>query len=151
MAWTQDRDRGSVGSLKPKVDSDGKIWLYGYTATGATRKTLTSIQLGRYGWTETNIADTSDVQLLQYIASPKSTYTSGVYGWFQIGGQVSDAIMTTTTATVGQGVKLATDTIVSTGAAVTGNDNIFAVFTTAKATSTTFDIILFPEQIDGAD
>lgn len=150
MAWTQDRKRGSAGSLKFKYDTDGTVWVYAYSVTGATRKTKIKIIYGRYGWTATAIADTSDVQYLQYISFPKATYSSGTYGWYQIGGYCSDAIITTTTGTVGHAVKLATDTVVTTGAAPSGNDNEFAVFETVGATAT-YDLLLFPLRVDGAN
>jgi len=152
MAWTQDRKRQSVGSLKPKYDSDGKIWLYGYSLGAATRKTLGRLWIGTYGWNfVTAVADPSDVVKLGFIAAPKATYTSGVYGWFQIGGICSDAIMTTTTGTVGHGVEIVSDTIVSAGAANSGQDHQFAVMITAKTTSNSQDILMFPEKVDGQD
>jgi len=150
MAWLQDRKRGSAGTQQIKWDSDGTGWLYAYSTSGATRKTKIRIEYGQYGWSATAIADTSDVQLLQYIAFPKATYSSGTYGWYQVGGYCSDAIITTTTGTVGHAVKLASDAVVTTGAAPSGNDNEFGVFETTGSTAT-YDILLFPIRIDGAD
>ena len=152
MAFLNDASSTGVHQLKPKIDADGKIWLMAYAAAGATRKTKISIQLHQYGWQAKAIADTAATQLLQYIAFPKATYSSGQYGWFQIGGPCSDAVVTTTTGTVGYGIKLTTDTVITTGAtAKNGSDCCFGAFMTAKATSTTHDIMLFPERIDGAD
>jgi len=150
MAWLQDRKRGSVGSLQPKYDGDGSVWLYAYATAGATKKNAYAVMFGQYGWTATAVADTSDVQMLQYVGIAKSTYSSGDYGWFQIGGYCSDAVITTTTGTVGHAVKLASDAIVTAGAAPAGGDNEFGVFQTTGSTAT-YDILLFPVRIDGAD
>lgn len=150
MAWMQDKKTG-VPSLEPRCNSDGSIDLYCYASAAAmTRKTKCSVQLGAYGWTGKAIADTSDVQLLQFIGFPKQTITTSNYGWVQIAGYVSDAVITTTTGTVGHAVKLATDTVVTTGAAPSGNDNEFAVFETAGSAAT-YDLLLFGVRIDGAD
>jgi len=150
MAWLQDRKRGSAGNMQMKWDGDGTGSLYAYATSGATRKTKISIQLGTYGWEAKAVADTSDVQLLQYIAFPKATYSSGTYGWYQVAGYCSDAIITTTTGTVGHAVKLATDTVVTTGATPSGLDNEFGVFKTTGSAAT-YDILLFGVRIDGAD
>jgi len=150
MAWLQDRKRGSAGTQMIKWDSDGTGWVYAYATSGATRKTKGKIGLGRYGWEFSAIADTSDVQLLCYVGFPKATYSSGTYGWYQIAGYCSDAIITTTTGTVGHAVKVATDTVVTTGAAPSGNDNEFGVIQTTGA-ATTYDLLLFPVRIDQAD
>lgn len=150
MAWMQDEKTG-VPSLEPRYNSDGSVDLYCYaSATAVTRKTKCSVQMGAYGWTAKAIADTSDVQLLQFIGFPKETIATSNYGWIQIGGYVSDAIITTTTGTVGHAIKLATDTIVTTGAAPAGLDNEIGVFETTGA-ATTYDVLLFGVRIDGAD
>ena len=150
MAWLQDRKRGSVGSLQPKYDSDGSIWFYAYATSGATKKTGCQIIMGTYGWEVLALADTSDVNYLQYVGIPKATYASGSYGWYQIGGYASDCIISTTTGTVGHAVLRATNTIVTGGANPTGDDNEFGVFQTTGSTAT-YDILLFPVRIDGAD
>lgn len=149
MAWMQDSK--AAPSLEPRYNSDGTIDLYCYASAAAlTYKTKCSIKMGAYGWTGVAIADTSDVQMLQFIGFPRSTVATSAYGWVQVGGVCSDAIITTTTGTVGHAVKLATNTVVTTGAAPSGNDNEFGVFVSTGSTAT-YNILLFGMRIDGAD
>lgn len=149
MAWMQDEKTGT-GSLEPKYNSDGSVDLYCYAAAALTRKTKCSVRLGTYGWNGQAIADTSDVQLLQFIGFPRASMTTGDYGMIQVGGWISDAIITTTTGTVGHAVKLASDAVVTTGAAPSGLDNEFAVFESVGA-AVTYNMLLFGVRIDGAD
>lgn len=150
MAWTFDNKSGA-GSLEPRCNSDGSIdlWVYA-TGVALTRKTKCSIQMGAYGWSGKAVADTSDVQLLQFVGFPKQTITTSNYGWVQVAGYVSDAIITTTTGTVGHSVKIVSDTVVTGGAAPAGLDNEIGVFETTGA-ATTYDVLLFGVRVDGAD
>jgi hypothetical protein len=149
MAWLND---GKLCTqLAIRWDGNGDGWIQAYATAGATKKTPVSIRYSQFGWSATAVADTSDVQMLQYIGVPKATYTSGVYGWFQVAGYASDVILTTCTGTIGQAVKLATDTVTTSGAASADNDNEWAIFTATDASAAAHNLMLFPVRIDGAD
>lgn len=150
-AWLQaSRTFGDVTPLGIRWDSDGRGYIQAYCNVAITAKTKTKLFMGQYGWTASTVADTSDVCNFQYIGFPIVTYSTANVGWFQVAGYCSDAIITTTTGTVGHAVKLTTDTVVTTGAAPSGNDNEFAIFETTGATAT-YGLLLFPVMIDGAN
>lgn len=145
------RTRGDVAPLNIRWDVDGRGYIYAYTGTAAfTAKAKCKLIKGQYGWTACAVSDTGATQYTQYVAFPQATYATGVFGWFQVAGCASDVIITTTTGTVGHAVKLATDTVVTTGAAPSGLDNEFGVFLATGATAT-YNILMFPIMIDGAD
>ena len=153
MAWLNDETTRASQAFR--YDSDGSVWVRAYAVGGATKLTPISICYGQYGWHASAITDTSDVQMLQYVGVPKATYGSGVFGWFRIGGYMSDVITANTTGTIGQGVKLASDIVTTAGASAGAgsavNDNQWAVFTATDAAATTHNLLLFPYRIDGAD
>ena len=145
---------GAAGPLTPKVNADGTVYMYAYAAAGATRNVLGDLITSQYGWRFLAIADASDVQSPCYAGVPKSTLTSGQYGWFQIGGAASDVVITTTTGTVGHAVKRASDAALSAGGVPTTQaymaDGQFGIFLSTGSTAT-YNILLFPERIDLAD
>lgn len=145
------RSRGGVAPLNIRWDVDGKGYIYGYTGAAAFSKGVKcKLIMGQYGYTACAISDTATTQYIQRLAFPQATYATAVYGWFQVAGVASDVVISTTTGTVGHAVKLATDTVVTTGAAPSGHHNEFGVFESTGSTAT-YNILLFPITIDGQD
>jgi hypothetical protein len=150
MAWLQDTQRGNAASTQFKYDTNGNVWLYAYAVAGSTAKNDYSIGMGERGWDATAIYAGSDTQALHFIAIAKTTLASGEYGWFQIGGFCSDAVLSTTTGTVGHGIKEASGVCATLGAAPSGLDSVFGVFQSTGSTAT-YNILLFPLRVDGQD
>ena len=146
----------TIGTLEPRYDANGAIWLFAYPTAGATKKNPYSINYSQHGWSATAIADVATVSTFEYIGVAKATYGSGVFGWFQIGGYCSDVEgLVSATTTRSQQVEHVSDVITTGGAsadaAATSNGNCFGVWTTTDAAATTHDMLLFPVRIDCKD
>lgn len=144
------RTRGDVAPLNVRWDTDGKGYIQAYTGAAFSKANKCKLIKGQYGWHACAVSDTGATQYTQFMAFPYATYSTGDYGWYQVAGPASDVVITTTTGTVGHAVKLATDTVVTTGAVPSGLDNEFGVFLATGATAT-YTILMFPVMIDGAD
>jgi hypothetical protein len=155
MAWLHDWAEGThcnFASMQTKWDTDGKGWLYCYAAAVAcTAKYDYAICKSERGWYATTIWAGSDTAALHYIGISKDTIATGSYGWFQIAGWCSDAIISTSTGTIGDAIKEASGAVLTVGTTATGFANEFAVFGTTGTSGITHNIVLFPIMIDGQD
>ena len=155
MAWLHDWKQSShtaFASQQIKWDTDGNGWLYCYSATiQCSAHYPYCIQKSEYGWTATTLFAQSDIAGLHYVGVAKTTISTANYGWYQIGGYCSNAILTSTTGTIGDAIKEASGTVLTVGTTDTGLANAFAVFAATGADNITHCITLFPVMIDGQD
>jgi hypothetical protein len=135
--------------LNKRIDKDGKVWLYVYWAADATAKQGKLVQMGQNGWTSKDLFDQAASQNgLYYVAFPEKAQSTNTWGWGQIGGSISSAVLTTTTATVGHVAEWKDASLVSAGAS-TWDRGSFGVFTATGSSGTTHDIMLCPEMVQG--
>jgi len=133
---------------------DGKIFRYCKAHGTLTAKTPYKILADSSGWLTAAIADAaSNTVGCAYglsgckIGIPEAAVASGTYGWLQVGGKVSDAILTSCTATVNYCVGWVAATCIKTGAAFSGQREVFAIFTATGATATTQDILMLNREV----
>ena len=153
MAWLNDEtDRATVAF---KYDGDGTVWARAYAVAGATGKTPVQLFYSNYGWIASAVTDVSDVQTMCYIGVPRATYSSGVFGWFQVGGYHADIVTVACTSTRGDGLKLASSVIITSGATANDGavamDNEFAALVGTATSVASHSCVLFPCRIDAAD
>ena len=138
--------------LTPKIDPDGKVWLYTkWVANAAAAKTGMIIKMGATGWEAADVFDPAASQIAgeAYIGFSEAVQTTNTYGWAQIGGPISDAVVGTTTATVGHYIHWANDKLLSLGSAKLSSGGAFGVFTATGTSGTTQDLLLFPKPVNG--
>ena len=88
------------GSTNPcftrRQDMDGKTWLWGYATTGATAK-YSYMMFVEEGYYRASLkADNTEEYL---VGVPAKAVASATYGWFQIGGPVTDFVPTSLSVT----------------------------------------------------
>lgn len=128
-----------------RYDSDGTVWLKAKSNAAITKKTGTAIGMGATGWsafTKADVAATGDVAA--FIGFPEATLSTNEWGWFQIGGDITDGIIKTCTATVGHVVEWKDATLITSGA-TKQLDSGFGIFTATSTAAATHDIKLFPK------
>jgi len=137
--------------LRSKVGPDGKEYLYVKWVADAAAKTGKIIKMGATGWESADVFDPAATQIAgeAYIGFPEKAQTTNTFGWAQIGGPISDAVVGTTTATVGHYIHWANDKLLSLGSAKLSSAGAFGVFTATGASGTTQDILLFPKPVKG--
>ena len=135
----------NVYPLGIRYDADGTAWVKAKSNAAITKKTGTAIGMGATGWsafTKADVAASGDVAC--YVGFPEATLSTNEWGWFQVGGDITDAIIKPCTATAGHVVEYKDATLITSGAAKM-LDSGFGVFTATGASGATQDIKLFPK------
>lgn len=140
----------TISPLAKRYDSNGKVWIYVKWVADATAKQGKLIVMGQTGWVSADPFDVAATQTLghAYVGFPEVAQTTNTYGWAQIGGPISDAVIGTTTGTVGHAVAWVDTKFVSGGNSKQGQGR-FAIFTATGASGTSHDLMLFDVPIGG--
>lgn len=139
--------------LALRYDQDNTVWVYVKWVADAAAKTGKLLVRGQTGWEAKDPFDPAASQVAGtcLVGFPEKAQTTNTYGWAQVGGPISDAIVGTSTSTAGHQViwkdaKLQTSGLAGTTLSQTG---AFGIYTSATASGTTHDIMLFPYLING--
>lgn len=139
----------TISPLAKRYDSDGKVWIYVKWVADAAAKLGKVIKMGATGWEASDLFDaTATLQGDVYIGFPEVAQATNTYGWAQIGGPITDAVISTSTGTVGHLVEFM-DGKLDTAAKATPTPASFAAFTATGASGTTHDLMLFDVPIRG--
>lgn len=131
--------------LDIRYDADGTAWIKAKSNAAITKKTGTALGMGATGWyafTKADVSTSGDVAC--FVGFPEATLSTNEWGWFQIGGDIEDAIIKTCTATVGHVVEYKDATLISSGG-TKQLDSGFGIFTAKSTAAATHDIKLFPK------
>jgi len=141
---------GTKKPLGKRVDMNGNefIMVYFPTSVPGVKKTGIPITKGANGWTaEALFNATTTVNYNVFIGFPEQAVATLNYGWCQVGGHISGALIASTTAALGDAVIFSTATLKSAGTTtITGN--AFGVFDATGTTGTSQSIRLFGEMIE---
>ena len=136
---------GTSKFLNYREDADGCGSVYAkMTGGAAVKNTGYLIGMGTSGWQAVATSDlTITIARSFLVGFAETAITTNSWGWFQVKGPISGAIISTSTATVGHGVEWAVGKFDTSGAACLNRVCDFGVFTATGASGTTHDLMLF--------
>ena len=133
-------------SFLKRYDQDGTVWIEAIAHAALTAKTPYKVIMNQYGHVTAAIAD--DVTSY-YVGIPAASCSIGDKVWLQIGGEISDVITPSLSVTADHAFSILDGDVTDVGAAYTGLPGQFAACTTTSTSSTTQDMMLYPEKITG--
>ena len=142
---------GTNRTLEKRYDQDGTVYIKANAVGGATVNTGILVGKSATGWQTLALFNATTTALPKvFVGFPEQTLASGAVGWFQIGGALATAIISTTTATAGDMIKFSAAKLVSGGDA-NQTANCFGTFVATAASGLTHSVFLFDEMITAAD
>jgi hypothetical protein len=133
---------------EPRVDGNGKKWYTVVAHAALTAKTPYKIILDEYGYvTAALTGDTGEYM----IGFPAVAIASGAIGELQVFGYCASIITASLSVSAGHALKIKSGAVADAGADYSGAKGEFAVNVTATTTSTTHNVFLTGQWIEGSD
>ena len=150
-----DRDQFFVSST---ADSNAdKHYIYAYASASAVAKTAYAIRATTSGHIAVALFDTTFASTTAashkgyFVGVPSTAITSGVQGWYQIGGNVTSVTTPSITGTAGGPFRWVDESVNNGGAGSTDTGFVadFAICVTSASASTAHDMFLMARRVCG--